>query len=343
MKRITIHDVAAGAGVSYQTVSRVLNHRPDVADDTRQRVTRVIQELGYQPSAIARGLVTQRTHLLGLVTIDYEDYFYAGVCNGVQDEAHAHGYMLMIVSTCRDQTLESGYIQQLLRHGVDGIVLLRDTLLEPEGSESQSLDPGLPLVLACFRHPDEQNVMVDIDNEDGGSQVATHFILNGHRQVAMITAPSYYDVTQKRTRGFLSVFREAGIDLTPDLIVEGDWHFDGGYRAAQLLLSKNRPFSAVFAHNDSMAIGALRAFREAGYKVPEDISLVGYDDLPVSGQLEPPLTSVWQPRHETGAQAVRLLLAQINEKQAARTGSIQLKPRLVERSTVQSRLLLSRR
>ncbi len=195
MKRITIHDVAAGAGVSYQTVSRVLNHRPDVADDTRQRVTRVIQELGYQPSAIARGLVTQRTHLLGLVTIDYEDYFYAGVCNGVQDEAHAHGYMLMIVSTCRDQTLESGYIQQLLRHGVDGIVLLRDTLLEPEGSQSQPLDPGLPLVLACFRHPDEQNVMVDIDNEDGGSQVATHFIMNGHRQVAMITAPSYYDVT----------------------------------------------------------------------------------------------------------------------------------------------------
>jgi len=101
MKSATIHDVAARAGVSYQTVSRVLNHRPDVADETRQRVPRVIQELGYQPSVLARRLVTRQIHLLGLMTIDYDDYFYAGVCNGVQEEAHAHGYLLVIVSTCR--------------------------------------------------------------------------------------------------------------------------------------------------------------------------------------------------------------------------------------------------
>lgn len=339
MKRVTIHDVAARARVSYQTVSRVLNHRPDVADETRQRVNQVIQELVYQPSAIARGLVTQRTHLLGLVTIDYEDYFYSGVCNGIQEEAHAHGYMLVIVSTCRDQSLEGGYIQQLMRYGVDGIVLVRDTIMEPFGTASQSLDVGLPLVLACFRHPSEKNVVVDIDNEDGGRQVANLFLQNGHYQTAMITAPSHYDVTCKRTRGFVSAFHDAKIDLAPELIIEGDWQFDGGYRAAQTLLSKDRTFSAVFAHNDSMAIGAMRAFREAGLRVPDDISLAGYDDLPVSGQLDPPLTSVWQPRHETGAEAVRLLLAQINEKQATRSGSIHLKPKLVERSTVQRRLL----
>jgi LacI family transcriptional regulator len=339
MKRVTIHDVAAGAGVSYQTVSRVLNHRPDVADETRQRVNQIIQELGYQPSAIARGLVTQRSHLLGLVTIDYEDYFYSGVCNGVQEEAHAHGYMLIIVSTCRDNSFEIGYIQQLIRHGVDGIVLVRDTIQQSYLASFQPIYSGLPLVLACFRHPGEISAVVDIDNEDGGRQVANLFLRNGHYQVAMITAPSHYDVTSKRSGGFLSAYREAGIELDPELIVEGDWHYDGGYRAAKALLSSNKQFTAVFAHNDSMAIGALRVFREAGLRVPEDISLVGYDDLPVSGQLDPPLTSVWQPRHETGAEAVRLLIGQINEKQAGRTGSIQLKPKLVERQTVQMRLL----
>jgi LacI family transcriptional regulator len=339
MNRVTIRDVANGAGVSYQTVSRVLNHRPDVADDTRQRVNQVIQELGYQPSAIARGLVTRRTHLLGLVTIDYEDNFYAGVCNGVQDEAHAHGYMLIIVSTCRDQSLEVGYIQQLLRHGVDGIVVVRDTILRPESTASSLVDVGVPLVLACFQHPSERYMLVDIDNEDGGRQVANHLLMNGHRQVAMIAAPSSYEVTHERIRGFVSVYREAGLSLDPELMVEGDWHFDGGYRAAQALVSSGRPFTAVFAHNDSMAIGAQRAFREAGIRIPQDISLVGYDDLPVSGQLDPPLTSVWQPRHETGAEAVRLLLTQINEKQAARTDSIHLKPKLVERGTVQMCLL----
>jgi DNA-binding LacI/PurR family transcriptional regulator len=182
-------------------------------------------------------------------------------------------------------------------------------------------------------------MLVDIDNEDGGRQVANHLLMNGHRQVAMIAAPSSYEVTHQRIRGFVSVYQEAGLSLNPELIVEGDWHFDGGYRAAQALLSRGRPFTAVFAHNDSMAIGAQRAFREVGLRIPQDISLVGYDDLPVSGQLDPPLTSVWQPRHETGAEAVRLLLTQINEKQAARTDSIHLKPKLVERGTVQRRLL----
>jgi DNA-binding LacI/PurR family transcriptional regulator len=277
--------------------------------------------------------------LLGLVTIDYEDYFYAGVCNGVQDEAHAHGYLLVIASTCRDHSLESGYIQQLMRHGVDGIVVVRDTIIEPFKLASQQVDLGLPMVLACSRHPGEEKVMVDIDNEDGARQVAKLLIKNGHHKAAMIAAPSKYDVTHKRTHGFLSAYQEEKISIDPELIVEGDWLFDGGYRAAQELLSKRRPFSAVFAHNDSMAIGAMRAFREAGLRVPDDISMVGYDDLPVSGQLDPPLTSVWQPRHETGAEAVRLLLGQVNEKQATRTGSISLKPKLVERGTVQRCLI----
>ncbi len=338
MKSVTIYDVAAHAGVSYQTVSRVLNYRPDVAEDTRLRVSQVIDELGYQPSAIARGLVTQQTHLLGLVTIDYEDYFYAGVCNGVQEEAHANGYLLVIVSTCRDNVLEKDYIQQLIRHRVDGIVLIRDSILDPLNVSISPINSDLPLVLACLRYPGEENVVVDIDNEDGARQVAEYFIQNGHHQVAMISAPSQNDVTRKRARGFLTPFHEKKIDVDPELIVEGDWQFEGGYLAAQALLMKNRPFSAVFTHNDAMAIGAMRAFREAGLRVPEDVSLVGFDDLPVSGQLNPPLTTVWQPRNEIGAEAVRLLLGQIIEKQASRTGSVCLKPKLVERCTVQRRL-----
>jgi LacI family repressor for deo operon, udp, cdd, tsx, nupC, and nupG len=336
MKRTTIHDVAEAAGVSLQTVSRVINNRPDVALETRQRVLETIDTLGYQPSEVARSLATQRTNLLGLVTIDYEDYFYAGVSSGVQGEAHQNGYMLVITSIERDLRLEMGYVQRLRAQRVDGLIIIRDTIMLSEFPAGSGLpDIEMPVVLACMKFPEDKVPFVDIDNQDGARQVGEHFLKYGHHRFAMITAPSKYQVSLERSKGFLAAIESAGITIDPRLVVEGDWHIQGGYQAARQLLSGGHGFTALFVHNDNMAIGAIQALREAGLRVPEDVSVAGFDDLPISAHLDPPLTSVWQPRHELGATLVRLLLDQINQAKKDQPENIHLKPRLIPRATVQ--------
>jgi len=337
LKRATIHDVARKAGVSYQTVSRVMNNRPDVAEETRQRVLISIQELGFRPNAVARSLVTQRTHLMGLVTIDYEDPFFAGVCSGVQEEAHRRGYMLMITSTDRDISLECDYVHSLREHQVEGIIMIRHSILNPGcdtlGSFVQGKDP---FVVTSIRYPGENCVLVDIDNVDGSKQAVQHLIENGHRQIAMITAPSSYLVTFHRNQGYLEAHHDAGLQPDPALTIEADWLFSGGYRAAWELLGRGIPFSAIFCHNDLMTFGAIRALREAGKKIPEEVSIIGYDDLPACEYIDPPLTSVWQPRYEMGATVVKSLIAQIEGDQIGQSQDILLKPRLVLRGSVQA-------
>jgi LacI family transcriptional regulator len=334
-RRVTIHDVAENAGVSYQTVSRVLNDRPDVAESTRLRVLQAIHQLGYRPSAVARSLATQRTHLLGLVTIDYEDPFYAGVASGVQNAVQKYGWMLVITSNARNRTLEQEYVRRLRERQVEGMVVIRDSFLKQDGVVYEPLeDVDIPLVVVCQSYLSGDFPCLDIDNIDGACQATRHLLDAGHRQIAMITAPSNYQVTHDRTSGFIQALNECSVQLNPDLIVEGDWLIEDGYRACQVLLSRNLPFTAIFCQNDYMAIGAMHALREAGKRVPDDISLVGYDDLLISAHLDPPLTSVWQPKLELGAMAVNLVMERIEHKQSVQPGVHLLKPHLVVRSSV---------
>ncbi len=335
--RVTIHDVAKRAGVSFQTVSRVMNERPDVALETRMRVLNAIDELGYQPSAVARSLVKKKTNVLGLLTIDFEDYFFAGVCHGVQQEAHRQGYMLMITSTDRRQELESEYFRKLQSQQVDGIIIIRDTLIQADHPCTNDTN-DLPVVVTSFRHEEEQAMMIDMDNIDGGRQVANYLIRQGHREFAVITAPPQYKVTQDRNKGFFDTLVENKLYLDPALVIAGDWHYEGGYQAVQELLPFRHKFTAIFAHNDDMAIGAIRAIHEAGLRVPEDISVVGYDDVPVASHLVRPLTTVWQPRHEMGATIVRMIIQMLNQEQTQLDEPILLQPCLVERATVQKRI-----
>ncbi len=235
------------AGVSFQTVSRVVNQRPDVAVETRQRVLVAISELGYQPNAVARSLVMQKTHVLGLVTIDFEDYFFAGVCHGIQEETRKHGYLLMITSTDRYPELETEYIKRLHAQRVDGIIVIRDTLVHAEPPPLM-IPPvkDMPFVVTSFRFLDEAASLVDIDNENGARQVGELFLSNGHHDVAIISAPDHYKVTEDRNRGFLSAFSANGLSVDPALIVGSNWHFEGGYQAARELLSRGRNFTRAF-------------------------------------------------------------------------------------------------
>ncbi len=330
--RVTITEVARKARVSTQTVSRVLNNRPDVSPETRQRVQRVIRRLGYQPSAIARSLVSRRTRTLGLITADFSDYFFTQVIAGAEVEARKHGYFFMLGSTERNPQDEPEYIRLLTERHVEGILFARPST-EPDHHYLISLlRDGVPVVTTAYHLPGETLTVVDVDNVDGALQATRCLLEHGHHQVAMITGPAIWKSVNDRTRGYTLALEKAGIAVDPSLIAEGNWSYQGGYQAMQELLARGRPFSAVFAQNDRMAIGAMRALREAGRRAPHSVSVVGYDDIPVAEYCDPPLTTIRQPMRQVGEVATRLLIQAIEEPGSVQ-GEVLLKTELIHRGS----------
>ena len=313
---ITIKQVAQEAGVSIQTVSRVVNNRYDVAPETRQRVQEAITRLGYQPNAMARGLASRRSRTLGLITQDFNDPFFTQVTTGAEQEAHEHGYFFMLGSVCCEKEEEPKYLRLLTERHVEGVLLIRgggfddaDHLLKLQGH-------GVPVVTTGFYLPGAPFTVIDVDNIDGGWQATRHLIDNGHRQIATITGPKNWKSAQDRLQGYCKALAEAGIDYNETLLGEGSWHHRSGYGAIQAILSRNLAFSAIFAQNDRMAIGAIQAFRQHGLQVPENISVIGYDDLPEAEFASPALSTLRQPAVEIGQAATRELIHLIESPEA---------------------------
>ena len=330
--KVTIRDVAAAAGVSYQTVSRVINHRPDVAEETRQRVWQVIEELGYQPSAIARGLVSKRTYTLGLITADFSDYFFTQVIVGAEIEARKHGYFFMLCSTERNPDDEPEYLRLLTERQVDGILFARPSTEQDSRHISSLIRQGVPLVTTAYHMPGERLTVVDVDNVDGGLQATQCLIDGGHRRVGMITGPPDWKSVQDRARGYRLALERAGIPYTGSLVEHGDWSYESGYEATVRLLEKALGFTSLFIQNDRMATGAMQALRQAGLSVPDDVGIVGYDDIPAAAYCHPPLTTIRQPMQEVGEIATRKLIELIDDSDAERE-EILLKTDLVRRGS----------
>jgi LacI family transcriptional regulator len=313
VKHVTILQIAQEAGVSYQTVSRVINNRPDVAVETRERVRRVIATLGYQPNAIARSLASKRTHTLGLITADLNDYFYAQMIVGAQAEARNQGYRFMLGSVERNPHNEPEFVRMMAERHVDGLLLARIGTSTENHYIQQLLEDRVPLVTTSYHLQDAPLTVVDVDNVAGASMATRHLLESGHRQIAMITGPMNIQSVHDRITGYTQALVEAGLSAEQSLVAHGDWQHRGGYLAMQDLLARGRTFTAVFAHNDSMAIGALHALRQTQLRVPQDISIVGYDDRPEAAYADPPLTTIRQPTHEVGVIATRLLIQTIEQ------------------------------
>jgi LacI family transcriptional regulator, galactose operon repressor len=331
IRRISIKQVAEMAQVSTQTVSRVLNDRPDVAPETRQRVRQVIAELDYQPSAIARSLVSRRTHTLGFITADYTDPFFISVIAGAAAEARRHGYYVMLGTTERNLQDEPEYIRLLTERQVEGILFARPSTEPDDRHLVGLLRAGVPVVTTAYHLPGEPLTVVDVDNVDGAGQATRYLLEGGHHRLAMITGPAGWKSVDDRSMGYKSALEEAGLAYDPELAVEGDWSFESGHRAMERMLARKIHFTALFAQNDRMAIGAIRALREAGQRVPEDVAVIGYDDMPVSEFCDPPLTTVRQPAGEVGEVAVRLLITAIEEFVEAGGNEVLLKTQLIRR------------
>jgi len=316
-RHITIKNVAEKAGVSIQTISRVLNNRPDVSPETRKRVQEVIESLGYKPFAIARGLASKRTYTLGLIAPDFTDYWFAQVVTGAEAEAHQHGYFFMLGTTGTNPQDEPRFLRLLTERHVEGILFIRAEHLKDMEQLRHLQQSGIPVVSTGLYLPGSEFCFVEVDNLEGGRQATQHLISLGHTQIAMIAGPQGLNSVENRTQGYLRALQSAGIAPNPELIIEGQsWWHRTGYDAMKQLLSTKVHFTAVFAHNDRLAKGAISALNEAGLKVPDDVSVVGYDDTPEAEFSDPPLTTIRQPMQAVGTAAAQLLIRLIEDPNA---------------------------
>jgi DNA-binding LacI/PurR family transcriptional regulator len=305
-RAVVMADVAKLAGVSHQTVSRVINDSPHVRSNTRARVEDAMRKLGYRPNSVARALVTGRSQTLGVVSFDTTLFGPASTLFGIERAAHDAGYFVSIVSL-RELTRASvmSAVERLCQQGVDGILVIA-----PQESATQAvlhLPDDVPVV-ASEAAPEDSVPLVAIDQVEGARLATRHLLELGHRTVWHISGPHDWLEAQDRITGWRTTLEAAGAATPP--ILPGDWSARSGYRLGRELAT-DPEITAVFAANDQMALGLLRALNEAGRRIPDDISIVGFDDIPEAEYFTPPLTTVRQNFNEMGRRSLLLLLERI--------------------------------
>ena len=306
-ERSTIKDVARAAGVGVSTVSRVINGRGYVSDPARERVLQAVTELHFEPSRAARTLTTGRSGTVALVLPDITNPFFPSIARGVEDAASAAGYAVVLCNTDNDPKQEARYIAMLREQRVDGVVL---AACAPTNRDYWvQFAERVPLVLTDRRLADFVDDSIGVDNVAGGRLATRHLLGLGHRRIGLIGGPPDLSTSADRRLGYEEALREAGIDLDPGLVRPGDFRYAAGYLRMRELLDQN--VTAVFAANDMMAVGAMRAVEDAGGRVPEDVAVVGFDDIPMASMVKPRLTTVAQPTYQMGVMAVGKLLRRL--------------------------------
>jgi DNA-binding LacI/PurR family transcriptional regulator len=321
----SIADVAALAGVSNQTVSRVANNRTNVDPETREKVLAAMEMLGYRPNTAARALVTGQFRMIGVISFDLSGIGNARTLESISAAAQEAGYSINLVGVRAptEQAVRDAYTE-LTVQAVDGIVLVQAQLLD---TPTLRLPPGVPLVIVAGQQHQRYPV-VDTNQAEGARLATRHLLSLGHRTVWHVAGPRDSPSARQRAEAWHSTVRDAGVPVPP--VVHGDWTADSGYRAG-LRLAGEPGLTAVFAANDQMALGVMRALWEAGRRVPEDVSIVGFDDIADSSCYLPPLTTVHQEFEQVGRECLNSLLHQIRHGQDSPPPPSRLLPRLVVR------------
>jgi len=336
-KRPTIKEVAAAAGVSTQTVSRVVNERPDVADDTRERVQQVIKALSYQPSALARSLIQQRSYTLGVVTAGLQFVGPSQTLNGIARAAEEAGYALLLKGLPHFQTHDiTPIIDALKSRHVDGIIWA-----VPEVGDNRSWisdwinDLAIPTIYLTMQ-PRADIAVVSIDNYAGGRLAVEHLLEQGYGQIGHLAGPLDWWESRQRLLAWQDALGEAGRDAEEAHWAEGNWSSASGVPAAAKLFENYPEMDAVFAANDQMALAVMQAARQRGLRIPEDLGVVGFDNLSEDDFYWPALTSIRQDQHILGKTAVQEIVAAIEAQQKGRSvepRAIMLSPTLVVRES----------
>jgi DNA-binding LacI/PurR family transcriptional regulator len=306
---VSIKDIAKAAGVSHSTVSRALNDSPLVNAETKARIQRLSQQMGYSPDAIARSLVTQRTRTVGVVATTITDPFVAEVVQGVEDAAQESGYSVILTSSASEPERELAAVEMLRAKRVDGVIVTSSRIGALYLQHLEGI--GVPVVLV--NNHNEQSgrytFSVSVDNRHGGHLATAHLIEKGHRRLGYVSGPADHSDDLGRLAGYRQALDEAAIPFDPALVVPGNGRLDGGERALCLLRGLAGPPTGAFCYNDMTAIGLISAARRAGLRVPGDLAVVGFDDIPLAAHVYPPLTTVAQPQRDMGHRAMGMALA----------------------------------
>lgn len=327
---VTIKDVAKRAGVSVATVSRVLNKSGPVSPEAAERIHEAANALHYVPHGGARSLITSKTSTIGVLLPDLYGGFFSEMIRGIDQTAQHHGYHLLL-SGSHNRKAEMEAAMRAMRGRTDGVIAMSPhfdaaTLVE-------NLPPSLPVILLSCEARDEDYQVIAIDNVGGAEAMVRHLVKLGHRRIAMVMGEKGHFDTAERLQGYRHALVEAGITPDERYEAQGDFSEASGHRAVQELLAlPDRP-TAIFCANDSMAIGGLAAVHDAGLRVPEDMTVVGFDDIPLAHYMSPPLSSVHVPVFEMGERAVTRLIAALKGEPVSERRHERLPTRLVVRSS----------
>lgn len=331
-RRPSSWDIAREANVSQSTVSRVINNNPRISEATRQRVRKAMERLGYSPNAVARTLITGRSQLLGLVVSNITNPFYPEVIEAIVATATEHDYNVVLCNTQEDLQLQTSYLQLLIEHQVDGAILT-SSLLDAEGRLARMAPDTIPIVMVNRTVEGLRVDSVRMNNVAAGRMVARHLVELGHRDLAFVGGLAQTSTNSERLIGFRSELETLGVGLPEEYVTHRAFTRASGYELTEGLLALPQRPTALFCADDLIALGAMDAIVDAGLRIPDDISVVGVDDVPAASLRQVALTTVRQPAAEMGRRAVQLLLERIQGAPDAEPIDIVLRPRLIVRRT----------
>ncbi|WCK53194.1 LacI family DNA-binding transcriptional regulator [Aneurinibacillus sp. Ricciae_BoGa-3] len=302
---LKMEDVAKLANVSTATVSRVLSNNKNVSKKTRKKVLEVIKEVEYKPNRLAANLRKNSSETVAVILPDITNPFFAEIVKGFRDEALKNGYHILLCDTGNCVSQEEEFAKLVKERLVDGIILA--TARMPK-NEIYKLSQEIPVVLACEYVEDYQIPTVSIDNVSAAREATEYLIEQGHERIGLITGPLEVILSRDRVKGYRQALLLRDLPVTDFFIQEGDYSVKSGFDIMMKFLAHEQKPTAVFASSDEMAVGALKACKSKGLRIPEDISIIGFDDVPLCTLVEPELTTVSQPKYELGSQAMKMLL-----------------------------------
>jgi len=326
---ISIKDIAKEAGVSHSTVSRALANSPLVKEETKRHIRQIAERRGYSPHALARSLVTRRTQTVGIVVTTIADPFVSEIVRGIEETGQTRQYSIILCESNAEPERELAAVRALREKRVDGIVVTASRVGDLYMPRLE--DFGVPIVLVNNQQTGKYVYSIGTDDQRGGEIATEHLLSLGHERIAYIASPNNVRSSQARMDGYARALGAHGIALDSSLIISGDGRPAAGMRAAAALVALARRPTALFCYNDMTAIGALRAIKDAGLRIPHDISVVGYDDIPIVEYLEPPLTTIVQRKYDMGCMAMEMLLNLLVGSQVVR--DISIEPTLVVRGS----------
>ncbi|WP_422484707.1 LacI family DNA-binding transcriptional regulator [Gudongella sp. DL1XJH-153] len=315
-RNTTIKDIAKAAGVSTATVSMILNKKDkSISQPTRDKVLKIAKDINYIPNSMARSLVTSQTKTLGLILPDIVNPFFPEIARGAEDKARESGYNIIICNTDDNVDQENKYIQMLSEKMVDGIILTHSANRNDEMTGLENT--RIPIIL-IDRDYDSPNILgkILVDNAKASSEGVNYLVTKGYRRIAYIAGPLNTGTARDRLEGYKKALLDNDIEYDENLVRVGEYRTRWGYAAAEDLLNSNLDFQAIFCGNDAIAIGAMKRIREMGISIPDDIAIMGFDDIYISSMVDPELTTIKQPNYSMGYEAVKMMIDSIEGRKA---------------------------